>query len=315
MNNRIQLVKRQLPNPIVQNRTDRLLAALFGIIFAVCAAVIVAVFKLSLAGGRWYVSRWKQADDRGRTYLAGGLIGVLVLFCGIGALGNTPARSSSSAVASSSQLVSSNSGSVATPTAREAQVLAEAPAVVSSPTATEAPTATFLPTPTATAAPPIGRVIKGGNLRSEPRIAPETIIGQLCPNDRLDYISQQIVDGDTWYRVRVTGREADCDAKQVAVGTEGWASILVISDPSYSVEQYAQAANIALPTAIIFPTATPKPTALPTPAATPKPIAQPIAPATGGGRVGAICRDGSRSNATGRGACSHHGGVAQWLYR
>jgi len=38
---------------------------------------------------------------------------------------------------------------------------------------------------------------------------------------------------------------------------------------------------------------------------------------TGGGssgaRIGATCRDGSHSNATGRGACSHHGGVGQWL--
>lgn len=31
-------------------------------------------------------------------------------------------------------------------------------------------------------------------------------------------------------------------------------------------------------------------------------------------RVGAICGDGSRSSATGRGACSRHGGVAEWLY-
>lgn len=30
-------------------------------------------------------------------------------------------------------------------------------------------------------------------------------------------------------------------------------------------------------------------------------------------RTGAICRDGWRSSATGRGACSHHGGVAYWL--
>lgn len=30
--------------------------------------------------------------------------------------------------------------------------------------------------------------------------------------------------------------------------------------------------------------------------------------------VGAICRDGSYSYATGRGACSWHGGVAQWVY-
>ncbi len=31
-------------------------------------------------------------------------------------------------------------------------------------------------------------------------------------------------------------------------------------------------------------------------------------------RVGAICRDGWQSHATGRGACSHHGGVSEWLY-
>jgi len=31
-------------------------------------------------------------------------------------------------------------------------------------------------------------------------------------------------------------------------------------------------------------------------------------------RVGAICNDGWQSSATGRGACSHHGGVNCWLY-
>ena len=31
-------------------------------------------------------------------------------------------------------------------------------------------------------------------------------------------------------------------------------------------------------------------------------------------RVGAICRDGWQSTATGSGACSHHGGVDYWLY-
>jgi hypothetical protein len=29
-------------------------------------------------------------------------------------------------------------------------------------------------------------------------------------------------------------------------------------------------------------------------------------------RIGAVCRDGSESGATGRGACSHHGGVKCW---
>ena len=32
-------------------------------------------------------------------------------------------------------------------------------------------------------------------------------------------------------------------------------------------------------------------------------------------RIGAICKDGTTSSATGRGACSHHGGVAYWLYK
>jgi hypothetical protein len=31
-------------------------------------------------------------------------------------------------------------------------------------------------------------------------------------------------------------------------------------------------------------------------------------------RVGAICADGSYSSATGRGACSWHGGVSEWVY-
>jgi hypothetical protein len=34
----------------------------------------------------------------------------------------------------------------------------------------------------------------------------------------------------------------------------------------------------------------------------------------GGYRIGAICLDGWQSKATGSGACSHHGGVACWLY-
>ena len=35
---------------------------------------------------------------------------------------------------------------------------------------------------------------------------------------------------------------------------------------------------------------------------------------TSGQRTGAICMDGTRSSATGRGACSWHGGVNYWLY-
>lgn len=30
-------------------------------------------------------------------------------------------------------------------------------------------------------------------------------------------------------------------------------------------------------------------------------------------RIGAICNDGTTSTATGSGACSHHGGVKNWI--
>ena len=33
-----------------------------------------------------------------------------------------------------------------------------------------------------------------------------------------------------------------------------------------------------------------------------------------GVRTGCICNDGTRSSATGSGACSHHGGVKNWIY-
>jgi hypothetical protein len=33
-----------------------------------------------------------------------------------------------------------------------------------------------------------------------------------------------------------------------------------------------------------------------------------------GRRVGAVCNDGWKSHATGRGACSHHGGVDYWVH-
>ena len=37
-------------------------------------------------------------------------------------------------------------------------------------------------------------------------------------------------------------------------------------------------------------------------------------PIFGSQRIGAICDDGWRSYSTGRGTCSHHGGVDRWLY-
>lgn len=47
----------------------------------------------------------------------------------------------------------------------------------------------------------------------------------------------------------------------------------------------------------------------PEPALTPDPPAS--APTCT--RIGANCKDGTTSTATGSGACSHHGGVASWI--
>jgi hypothetical protein len=54
-----------------------------------------------------------------------------------------------------------------------------------------------------------------------------------------------------------------------------------------------------------------EPTAEPTPdpTAEPEPQGEESEPV----RVGAVCRDGSESSATGSGACSHHGGVDHWI--
>jgi hypothetical protein len=81
----------------------------------------------------------------------------------------------------------------------------------------------------------------------------------------------------------------------------------IVADSQGATNTAAPATNTPKPTAKpvapkpIAPKPKPKPTAIPAP--------------VNGVRVGAICRDGSRSSATGRGACSHHGGVATWLYR
>lgn len=31
-------------------------------------------------------------------------------------------------------------------------------------------------------------------------------------------------------------------------------------------------------------------------------------------KIGAVCKDGTTTKVTGRGACSKHGGVSRWLY-
>lgn len=92
---------------------------------------------------------------------------------------------------------------------------------------------TSLPASTAevaTPAPtlPLGNIVTSGNLRSEPLVVPETVVGQICIGDTVDVLEEQIVGGSIWYRVRVTQTGPDCDPSRVPVSTEGWVSTLLV---------------------------------------------------------------------------------------
>lgn len=80
------------------------------------------------------------------------------------------------------------------------------------------------PTPPVTTGKRTAQVINGGNLRSEPRRAPETVVGQVCPQDQVEIMTNQepVVQG--WSRIRVMTTGPDCDPNRVSVGVEGWLS-------------------------------------------------------------------------------------------
>jgi hypothetical protein len=104
-----------------------------------------------------------------------------------------------------------------------AQQTAEAREQALVPTATTV--ATIAPEPTLGD----GEVRQGGNLRSEPRVVPETVIGLIYPGDKVVFLEEQTVDGTAWFRVRVTEPALSRAGQGVAPGTEGWASSLLLS--------------------------------------------------------------------------------------
>jgi hypothetical protein len=66
---------------------------------------------------------------------------------------------------------------------------------------------------------PTTQVVVGGNLRSEPRIAPETVVGQVVAGDTVALLEQRDVDGQPWHRVRLLSTGG-----AMAVNVEGWVS-------------------------------------------------------------------------------------------
>lgn len=177
------------------------------------------------------------------------------------------------------------------------------PTNTAEPTVTPPPTATYRPTrtpePTATLEPAEGRVTSTAYLRSSPEVNDRTVIGQVCATSGIRHLETKVVGSEIWYRVRVVEVPSCTNQQAVAIGAEGWVSGHLLT----GMEAYAERVANQLPhTATAVPVAQPQPL----PASAPQPAT--------GGRVGAVCRDGSRSSATGRGACSHHGGVDHWLY-
>ncbi len=92
------------------------------------------------------------------------------------------------------------------------------------PATSAAMTTTRTISPTATAVPddPVAdyTIINGGNLRSEPDIVAETVIGQVCPGDQVASLETQ----GNWLRVRLITPAVDCVTARVDAGTEGWVS-------------------------------------------------------------------------------------------
>lgn len=118
--------------------------------------------------------------------------------------------------------------------------------------------------------------------------------------------------------LEVTGQNGDGSWYQVANQT--WIASFLVSDIDtvFSIIDTSQIPTLP-PTSQLVDSATPTlqlvdsapPTV--TPNYVPAPATIPVVSPMPGLRYGAICQDGTRSNATGRGACSHHGGVSQWL--
>ncbi|HMP39559.1 MAG TPA: SH3 domain-containing protein [Roseiflexaceae bacterium] len=76
-----------------------------------------------------------------------------------------------------------------------------------------------------------GEVLNGGNLRSTPQIANETVIGLIWPGDQIAFLEQLDLGGQIWYRIVVLEPASNRGGEGVQAGTEGWASATLLSEP------------------------------------------------------------------------------------
>jgi hypothetical protein len=115
--------------------------------------------------------------------------------------------------------------------ARATQTVAAATAAADARTA--ARTATALASqPTAEPTLGSGLVTSGGNLRKEPRVAPDTVIGLLWTGDQVTFLEEQLVGGQSWFRIRVITPATNRGGDGVGPGTVGWVSGTLLSQPT-----------------------------------------------------------------------------------
>ena len=78
----------------------------------------------------------------------------------------------------------------------------------------------------------VGVVTAGGNLRSEPRIAGDTVVGLIWPGDTVAFVERREVSGQEWFRIQVVQPAPDRGGDGVPAGTDGWAAASLLSQPT-----------------------------------------------------------------------------------
>lgn len=114
--------------------------------------------------------------------------------------------------------------------ARTATALAQAQATAAQAAQRTAAAVTSLPTPE----PALGEgvVVRGGNMRKEPRIAAETLLGLIWPGDQVRFLERRDVGGQAWFRIRVLKPADNRGGEGVAAGVDGWAAESLLSQPT-----------------------------------------------------------------------------------
>jgi hypothetical protein len=78
----------------------------------------------------------------------------------------------------------------------------------------------------------IGLVTSGGNLRTEPRIADDTVLGLIWPGDAVAFVEQREIGGEVWFRIQVVQPATNRGGAGVPAGADGWASATLLSQPT-----------------------------------------------------------------------------------